>query len=399
MLGQMPLSRRQLLYAMLGALAFAALSGVAALLTNGAEEVWRIAGTGLIVAVAALIMMPMSALAGNAATRLSGLFGMGVVVTELALAAMLIWGRILPPDLREFLGWATGIIGPCGLIAARLLAELAKPGQKWTAIVGAGGCGLAAGSWLIAAALESYGRPWSIGFPFAAGGWAFLFAGFISAAALVGLKEPDRRWWRWLGVAAACVGAAFAIYGAIQQSGGNPAWFVGPYAFGAFIAHAVICLRLNLTSGQRWVRIIANASALCTAIAITYSLAEQTPGSRALGEFNWDWRMSFAFGLVCSSATMALLVLSVLNHRPKVRLARTSAFRRVFLICPRCGKRLTLPLGGALCDECRLHIYVTVQTTRCARCDYDLTDLSAKVCPECGTPIPIGPTGPETVQQ
>jgi Zn finger protein HypA/HybF involved in hydrogenase expression len=50
-------------------------------------------------------------------------------------------------------------------------------------------------------------------------------------------------------------------------------------------------------------------------------------------------------------------------------------------------------VGGALCSGCKLHITVTIHTARCAKCNYELENLKAERCPECGEPIPAGSTG------
>jgi hypothetical protein len=385
-------TRRHLLYAMLAALALAGIAGALALLTASGNEVWRIAGTSFVVAIAAGIMMPMSVWADKPATRAAGLFGMCIAIVELLLAAVLIWGSMLPSSFRDFVAWSTGIVGPCGLLSARFLKELAHPSRRWMAIVGAAGAALAATSWLIASWLDSFNSSWTVSEPFFYSGWAILFAGILAALALVGITKSDGQWWRWFGVAGAIIGAAVAVYGAIERKGGNPGWIAGPYSLAAVIAHAIVVLRIPLTPGQRWVRWVAMIAALCTGITTTHCVATEARLNQMMDDFDWSWRLSSAFALVCASASMALLVLGRLNRKPVVELSKAEVYGHVSLDCPRCEKKLRIPMGGALCDSCRLYINVTVKTAKCAKCNYDLTNLTTEFCPECGTPIPRGQT-------
>lgn len=393
MLTGMPFSRRHLLYAMLGALGLAALSGVLALLISDTGAVWRIAGTSFAAAIAAAIMIPMSGWADKPLTRLAGLLGMGVAVGELLLAALLIWGDFFQSDFREFLAWAVGILGVGGLIAVRFLKDAALPTRVWTARVGCGATVVAMGLFFAAAFVESFGNSWTTAEKFVGSGWSLFVSGAIAAFALLGWARPDPRWWRWIGVAAAVAAMGMTNYGIWIHSGGEPVWVVAAYCLAAVIAHAIACLRPTLTRGQSWVRIIAIGAAACAGGFATFASAIDR-GGRFYNGFEWEWRGTAAFGLICVSATLALLVFGRLNRKPAVELVRsTTTFDRVSITCPRCEKRLILPVGGALCEGCRLHISVTIQSARCARCNYDLIDLRADKCPECGEPIPMGVTG------
>ena len=87
-----------------------------------------------------------------------------------------------------------------------------------------------------------------------------------------------------------------------------------------------------------------------------------------------------------------MLVFGRLNKRPAVHLHKTT-FDFVALTCPRCEKKLTIPVGGALCDGCKLHINIALASTQCGTCGYDLTNLKAEKCPECGTVVPTATNG------
>jgi hypothetical protein len=392
MLGGMILTRRHLLYIMLGALGVGALSGVVALLTGDGGTVWRVAGTSFAAAISAAIMFPMAGWADKPATRTAGLLGMSVAVVELLLASVLIWGESLGWPMREFLGWSAAIVGIGGLVSARFLKDIGMPERHWTSRVGCAAAALASGLFLIAAGIESFYSAWSEAGKFAGTAWSTFVTGFICAIALVGWQRPDRRWWRWIGVGAAAVALGLTNYGIWIHSGGEPAWVVGAYSIAAVVAHAIACLRLSLSSGQGIVRVVAMGAAACTGLLSTMSAAIHTSWDR-YGGFDWEWRASAAFMLITVSATLALVVIGRLNRRPVVELSRTASFDKVSLVCPRCSQRLELPVGGALCSGCKLHITVTIHTARCAKCNYELENLKAERCPECGEPIPAGSTG------
>ncbi len=388
----MPFSRRHLLYAMLGALAFAALSGVLALLIADTGAVWRIAGTSFAAAIAAAIMIPMAGWADKPLTRLAGLLGMGIAVGELLLAALLIWGDFFPNNFREFLGWSVAILGVGGLISVRFLKDAALPTRVWMARVGCAASVVAMLLFLAAAYMESYANAWATTEKLIGSAWTTFASGAIAAFAMLEWQRPDARWWRWFGVAAAAAALGMTNYGIWIHSGGEPAWVVGAYCLAAVISHAIACLRLTLTRGQSWVRLIAIIAAVCTGVFSTAATSMRSHGD-FFDVFDWQWRGASAFGLICVSATLALLVFGRLNRKPAVELVRSTTFDHIAVVCPRCAKKLNLPLGGALCDGCRLHISVSIQSARCAKCNYDLTDLKADKCPECGEPIPTGATG------
>jgi len=394
----MLITRRKLLQAMLGALALAAVSGVLALVVSNAETVWRVAGTSFAIAIAAAVMMPMASWADKPLTRRAGLIGMCIAIAELVLGSVLIWGDLLPGNLREFVGWSTLIVGVGGLMSVRFLRDTGLPGWRFTAWTGACACALASLLFLLAAALESFLPSGSLAQPLNyidelfQTGWGVFASGVLGSMALIGLHRPDNRPWRWAGITASAVALGLVLYGAWFHHEGNPAWIVGCYCTAGVVAHAIGCLRLSLTPVQGWVRLIAIGSALLTGGMVTFCAAVDSRID-PFDSFAWQWRITAASALICASTSLALVVFGRLNKRPVVELDKTK-FDSVTLFCPRCQKKLTLPTGGSLCPSCRLHIHVSVQAARCAQCGYNLDGLrDTDRCPECNAPVPLGATG------
>ncbi len=384
------LTRRQLLYLMLGALAVAGASGVLAIFVSGSDLAWRIGGTGLIAAITAAIMMPACAWADKPASRVAGLVGMGVCIAELCLCSVLVWGGIFGNQTWEFAAGVAGALAINGLVAVAFLKPMQKPGWRWASLSGAYGCAVSCAIVVVASFESAYHTgPDSEKLYFTAVG-AF-WSAVLGSLALVGFQKPDARPWRWAGVAAAGAGWGIVIYGAWIHKGDESVWLVGPYALAAVVAHAIVALRPELTIGQAWVRWLAIITAVATGTLIT-SCSYADPKWETLDRFTTLWRITAATGIICASASVALLVFGRLNRKPVVELSRTT-FDQVTLFCPRCELKQTLPVGGALCRGCRLHIAVDVQSARCAKCNYELVNLHSDRCPECGTLLPKGVTG------
>ncbi len=386
----MPISRKQLLYAMLAALGLAAVSGVLALFMGDADVVWRVAGTCFTAAIAAALMMPMAAWSDKPLTRTAGLTGMCISVALLLLAAVLIWGSFFSSTTREFIGMCIGILAGCGLVAVRFLKELHSPGWKLSAKLGTVGIAASGMIFLASAIAGSYfpGKSWE---QLLATGMALAWSVIAGALCLVGWERKDRHAWRWAGIAGAVAATLMVCYSEWIKKGDEPAWLVGAYALAFCVAHALLSLRVTLTIGQRWVRWVAIAGSAGTGVITTINAAID-PRSDYLDEFSWIWRLNAAAALVAISASLALVVLVRLNRKPVVQLTK-SVFDHVALTCPRCEKHLDLPVGGALCDRCKLHINITVSGAHCAQCGYDLADLQLDKCPECGTPVPTDTRG------
>jgi hypothetical protein len=60
---------------------------------------------------------------------------------------------------------------------------------------------------------------------------------------------------------------------------------------------------------------------------------------------------------------------------------------QITVICPRCRKKHTLPLGQTACPTCELRIHTRIEEPRCPNCGYLLYGLKSDRCPECGTQV------------
>ena len=89
---------------------------------------------------------------------------------------------------------------------------------------------------------------------------------------------------------------------------------------------------------------------------------------------------------MAACGTLALLVLARINRKVDVE-PGSADLGEIPLVCPRCRKKQSLPVGNSICASCDLRISIREEEPRCAKCDYLLRGLMSDRCPECGTPI------------
>lgn len=376
--------RTLLLRIMLIALAAAACSGVLAIIVPSTSITWRLAGMGGVAAVCTAAMFSMSRWIDDRAARNAGLFGMALCVLLFVLSVVLIWGDLVHPNLQEFVGLSMLMLAITGIPAIFCVRMIGEPDSKRGGVIGLCGLGLALACLLDACADSAFGiaahdeRLWITGF-------ALFFAAFLTALCLVGWTSPDPRKWRWIGVLGALAALGMTMYGTWIKSGGEPVWLAIAYTLAAATAHAILFLRLPLPEWAWWIRIGTILATIGTGVLIC-----------CVVHVDGGWNDTFGFarlatgaGIIAGSGSLAMLVLARFAKRTAAELA-PKEITSVALTCPRCSRKLTLPIGGGACGGCQLRITVTLANPRCAKCDYDLSNISSTRCPECGEPIRSG---------
>lgn len=382
--------RKIVLRVLLVALGLSALAGAAAVLTSGRDVAWRIVGTTLATAGAAVLLIPMTLLGDRPTTRNAGVLGIAIVVVEFLLAMILIWG-LADGALGAFRGeeavFLTMVwIAITGLPAVSFLSVASRPGGK---VAGFGGAVLAAITLvlLMLATLTSssfLGDEKLYAIAAAVGGFGVLavasLAGFTTAA-------PTARPWRWVGVLASVLGIAIAAYASIKDIHEGGGLFACVISIAAVVAHANLCATCPLTRGQRWVRSVTIGAGIVTALLIDVLV---------IGEDRWDAveqlaNVAGATGIIAGCGSLALLVLARLNRnidRPPV----ISEISELTLICPSCHRKQLVALARdatsaptSACGNCGLQFHIRVEEPRCPKCDYVLLMLRSDRCPECGT--------------
>lgn len=374
--------RSLLLRVLFWSLALAAVFGAMGVLFASQDLIWRVAGTSIATAVAALLLLAASSKLDKPASRPASLLAISLVVLEYLLTLAATWemGLLFGNGRDADSLWLTVLF--IALVGIPAIAFLRMTTTAITSLAGRAGLALAMmemGMLLLVAWENPFStRDWIVE---GLAGWLPPFA-LLVVICLIGHGVEPRRHWRWIGVIAAAAAYIGVAYGTIRQNhqGGEVVVYITCVA--AAIAHANIVLLCPLRPAQMWLRWLTIAAGIATTFfAACATYLGQTGDGMIL-------RLAGACGIVAGCGTLALAILARLNRRFVASPESVSGQSEITLVCPLCHKKQTLALGGAPCVGCRAQIFVRVDEPKCATCGYSLLMLQSAACPECGTPVP-----------
>jgi len=201
--------------------------------------------------------------------------------------------------------------------------------------------------------------------------------GLLAAMCLIGRGHH----WRWLGVAASVVGCAMALVGIWLKPDSPEEAFTIVTSIALVAAHANLVVRAPLKPGQHWLGWATIGAGIVTAAFVDALVCVQAHDiDSTLG------RLAGAAGVLTGCGSLALLVLARLNRAVDLEPGSIDMVEMT-VICPRCRKKQTVPIGDGRCGACDLRINIRVEEPRCRQCGYLLYKLTSDACPECGTPI------------
>lgn len=379
--------RRVLLRILLIALALAALAGVVGVITAAGETIWRIVATAITTAVAVAIMFPFSLMMDRSKSRGGGMAGMVWTVVAYVLIVGFIWstgiarGNLTASLALTLVSWTL-----CGLPAVFLLSLVTFPQTRIAARAGVALAGVAFCFMIVWAWDKSFHWYTREDKWFESG---LVLLGFASLAVInmVHAGTNDRRWWRWIGVAAAGAAYATAQMGIILETNSLPGREVltACTSLAAVLGLANLALLVPLVGLQEWVRrgTIAVAGVCAAAINVIVSY------DRFVRESEPWARVATGSAIVAGCGSLALLVLARINRRVEYHPEDGAVLAsEMAVVCPRCRKSQKIKLGGDACRACGLRIEITIEEPRCPKCGYLIYMLTSPICPECGSPIP-----------
>jgi hypothetical protein len=385
-----------LLRAMLALVGLAALAGVATIFLPAKEFLARIAGTLITSAFAIALALPASKKLDREETRPLGLAMLAAIVPCFVLVLTAIWiglvfgwrvelevmltalhyagcAVVLLIALGLCRGEATRVSGRLAVLAALVCLVLGLP-AIWADRLGFG-------TWDFQSKL--WGTSWLVF-------WTMVLAG-MSLYAVTTRTTP----WRWIGVLAAAAALAMGLYGIWNELREPPMWFAQALIVALAIGLANVLNTLKLEGLQRYVALGTIGTVLLTAVLLSY-LNFITEGFRGrVDENELMVRLIAAGSIVSVCGLLAITIFLAANRRALVTTsAAVKEIRAVKVTCPRCATKTDVAVGvggvgggRSRCGGCGLIFVLELAEPRCVKCEYNLLDLKADRCPECGTPV------------
>ncbi len=338
----------------------------------------RVAITALISAACLGAAIPASKMLGTDKGRWGGLVWLGSDVLALALFLSATWIRFLGSWDTEWQLALTGMIVMLGGgVSGALLGAVRTPGMGATSVTGvvtllASSVSFIAAIWIDLQSFDEH---------LALTGAHAMVAGLVIAVSLVGLGA-SMRWWQWAGVIGGAVQLSLGLLGTWLVHSGDPSWFVLAGAVGASVAYANVVTRVKAGDAGIWAKLagIGGMASTCGCVTLLTFMTE------TLGTSEPDFlvRLAGASGLLTACATMALVILKLLNRRKPETVGNAEEIASVQLTCPHCGKKQQMAVGESACEGCGLEFSLRVREPRCGTCGYPLMGVRGGKCPECG---------------
>lgn len=389
----MLISRRAMLKLLMGCLALLAVTGVAGVVVGEWDFMGRVMATCFGGAVAAGLMMRASGWIDQPARRRVGLWAMWLAVIQFAIYFFAVWtssflGRYY--RLEERLWLTLFFVMATGWWSVRFVAALEKPDQRRAARLGLTIDAIVMFLLMVAVWSDwNSGNSWfNVNEKLVATAAVLAGAGLTACGCLIGWGPGDRRFWRWLGVAAATLFTIGATIGIWQDLHGKPDTLTILASIGLFVGFINILLLAPLRGGQSLLRTLTILAA-----GVALALVDLLVCTGIDHVDSMVGRLALAAALLAICGTLAIIVLARLNRGLGDHPALPGTFEKPEIVlpnalawtCPLCQKKQTTSTGLASCSGCGLLIESRLTLPRCAACGYLLLHRQAGACPECGS--------------
>ncbi len=374
---------------MLMLLGLAALAGVTTIFVPARDFLGRIALTLIAAAFAIAIALPASSRLDHERTRPVGLAILVAIVPAFLLILMAIWIGLFGGYRIEWYFAATaGHYCFCAAAALGALSLARRAGNRpagLIALLAAALCfaGGLLGIWIDSAGLGGY----KVQAQFWGSAWLIFWCGITVSACLFGLGSRTAPW-RWLGVLASLAAAAMGLWGIWNELSDPPMWFLQAMFIGIAVGVCNILNTLELKGFQRYVALGTMAMVLASFFFASY-LNLVTVGFKT-ADFEQDFaaRLLAASCIISVCGLLAIVIFLAANRRSLVtHSGAIKEIKNIRIICPRCATKCDAAPGTSRCTGCGLLFILQLAEPHCIKCEYNLLDLKADRCPECGTPI------------